>query len=298
MKAIIVGANGFVGSSLVNKLSKNGIEVLAIDISLSNPNFEINGYVKMLESDLSDLETIKHNITINEYDLFFNFAWKGVNGPDKAKYDVQISNILLSLRCAELAKDLGCKKYLCAGTIAERAVESIPFLKTTSGGLMYAVAKRCNRLLLENYCKSVGLAFIWMQFSNIYGPNNKTGNLVSYTLNQLKKGEIAIFGAAKQPYDFIYSDDLIEAVYRLGISKNNNSNFYFIGSGNPLILCEYLKEIGVAYGRPDLIRIGEREDDGIKYSFEMFDTSSLLRDIGDYISGSFKEKIRYTIDNY
>lgn len=297
MKAIVTGANGFVGSSLVNKLSKSGIEVLAIDICLVEPKFDLNRFVKTLESNLGDLEVLKRQIPTDEYDIFYNFAWKGVNGPDKAKYDVQIGNIYLSLRCAELAKQLGCQKYLCAGTIAERAVESIPLLKSTTGGLMYAVAKHCNHLLLESYCKNIGLDFVWMQFSNVYGPNNKTGNLVSYTLNQLKIGENAIFGPAKQPYDFIYCDDLIEAVYRLGV-YDTNSDFYFIGSGNPLILSDYLEEIGLAYGRPDLIRIGEREDDGIKYSFDMFDVNPLIKDIGNYVDGSFKEKIRYTIKNY
>ena len=49
-----------------------------------------------------------------------------------------------------------------------------------------------------------------MQFSNIYGVGNKTGNLVSYTLGELMAGKEATFGPALQPYDFIYVDDLIE----------------------------------------------------------------------------------------
>ena len=39
-------------------------------------------------------------------------ADRGVNGPDKAKYDVQLDNLRVSLRCAELAKSIGCKKFL------------------------------------------------------------------------------------------------------------------------------------------------------------------------------------------
>ena len=58
-----------------------------------------------------------------------------------------------------------------------------------------------------------------MQFSNIYGVGNKTGNLVSYTLGELMAGKEAAFGPALQPYDFIYVDDLIEAVYRLGFKE-------------------------------------------------------------------------------
>lgn len=297
MRVIIAGANGFVGSSLVNRFVENEIKVLAIDLSFTKPNFKKSNLIFTIESDLTDIDELCAAIGMNQYDVFYNFAWLGVNGPNKCKYDIQLNNIMISLRCAELAKKLGCKKYLCAGTIAERAIESVPFLEKTSPGMMYAAAKFCNRIMLENYCKNIGLDFVWMQFSNIYGPNNKTGNIISYTLTQLKQNLIATFGPANQPYDFIYIDDLIEAIYRLGIN-NTNSNFYFIGSGSPMILKEYLLKIGYVFGKPELIQIGAREDDNIKYSFDMMDISKLKNDIGEYISGSFDELIKYTIDHF
>ena len=136
-----------------------------------------------------------------------------------------------------------------------------------------------------------------MQFSNIYGPQNKTGNLVSYTLGEITNGKEAIFGPAKQPYDFIYVDDLIEAVYRIGIRKTSK-NAYLIGSGTPKILKEYLTDIGTQYGRPDLIKVGIRPDDGIVYSMDMFDIKDLVEDIGNYVQTDFGSGIRNTIDGY
>lgn len=297
MRAIITGANGFVGSSLVNKFVECGIEVLAIDITFAQLRFKESNLVSTIESDLLNIDKLQERIGAKQYDLFYNFAWRGVNGHDKANYDIQISNIAMSLRCAELAKRLGCKKYLCAGTIAERAIESLPLLIKTTPGMMYAAAKYCNHVLLEDYCKNIGLDFVWMQFSNIYGPNNKTGNLVSYTLTQLKQNLVATFGPAEQPYDFIYIADLIEAIYRLGVNKTKE-HFYFVGSGSPMILKDYLLKIGNEFGKPHLIQIGVREDDNIKYSFEMMDISKLVQDIGNYTSGTFDELIRYTIDKY
>ena len=137
----------------------------------------------------------------------------------------------------------------------------------------------------------------WMQFSNIYGVGNKTGNLVSYTLGELLKGNEATFGPAAQPYDFIYVEDLIEAVFRLG-TMPTSKNRYYIGSGSPRILMEYLLQIGQEYGRPELIRIGVRPDDGIVYTLDMFDIQDLVRDIGDYNSTDFDSGIRLTIQGY
>ena len=225
--------------------------------------------------------------------------WRGggVNGPDKANPTVQTNNMAITLNCAKVAKESGCKKFLCAGTVAENAVFSLSRLDKTSGGMMYGVAKYCTRIMLENYCKNIGLDFVWMQFSNIYGPANKTGNLVSYTIDCISRGEEATFGPAEQMYDFIFVDDLIEAAYRLGNDKTTKS-FYFIGSGKPRKLKDYLLEIGAICNKNNLIKIGMRDDDGIKYTAEMFDTNNLVKDIGNYVSKDFTDGIKYTLENY
>jgi nucleoside-diphosphate-sugar epimerase len=163
--------------------------------------------------------------------------------------------------------------------------------------MMYGVAKHGTHLMLETYCKNIDLEFVWMQFSNIYGPNNKTGNLVSYTISELSRGNEATFGPSLQPYDFIYIDDLIDAILRIGENKTHK-NCYFIGSGTPRILKDYLLDIGRMCGRKELIKIGARLDDGIKYDFNMFLINDLVEDIGDYNSTPFEKGIQSTIEAY
>lgn len=160
---------------------------------------------------------------------------------------------------------------------------------------MYGVAKHACRLILEDYCKNIGQQFVWMQFSNIYGVGNKTGNLVSYTLGELLEGKEATFGPALQPYDFIYVDDLIEAVYLLGANETKKA-FYYIGSGSPCILKDYLLRIGELAGYADKVGIGLRPDDGIKYTMDMFCNKDLIEAIGEYVSTSFDDGIQRTIE--
>lgn len=296
MKNVIVtGANGFIGSPLVNNLLKNGVNIVAIDISFVAPRIPDCAQVVKFEVGLDDVEKLKCIIPAGEYDAMYHLAWAGVNGPSKADPTVQLNNIQFGINCAKLCKAIGVKKLLCAGTVAEQAVHSLPNLSQTSGGMMYGVAKHCAHLMLEDYCKNIGLQFVWMQFSNIYGVGNKTGNLVSYTLSELLKGSEATFGPAAQPYDFIYVDDLLEAVYRLGISETKES-CYFIGSGSPRILKEYLLKIGELAGMPEKVGIGIRPDDGIKYDYSMFDTKPLIAAIGNYINTSFEKGIEKTIN--
>ena len=298
MKNVIVtGANGFIGSSLIKELIEKEVNVIALDISFQHSKLPASNFIRKIETSLDNVEKLIEVIPHAEYDAFYHFAWAGVNGPSKTDPVIQLKNAEMAMNCATVSKKLGVKKLLCAGTIAERAVESLHNLQTTSGGMMYGVAKHCTHLMLETYCNNIGLDFVWMQFSNIYGPSNKTGNLVSYTIGELKKGNEASFGPALQPYDFIYIEDLIEAVLRLG-EKETKKNNYFIGSGEPRQLKDYLLEIGHLYGKEELIKIGMRPDDGIKYTYDMFDTAPLKENIGEYITKNFTEGIKYTLENY
>lgn len=294
MKNVIVtGGNGFIGSSLIKKLVANGIKVVAVDITFQGERLPESELVTKIESCVD--ASLVEKLPAEEYDAFYHLAWKGVNGADKANPSVQLANIQMAIDCADICKKLNVKKYLCAGTVAENATFSLPNLEKTSGGMMYGVAKHACRLILEDYCKNIGQQFVWMQFSNIYGVGNKTGNLVSYTLGELMTGNEATFGPALQPYDFIYVDDLIEAVYRLG-EKETNKAFYYIGSGSPRQLKEYLLRIGELAGYADKIGIGIRPDDGIKYSMDMFCNDDLVDAVGEYVSTDFDNGINKTIE--
>lgn len=295
-KVIITGANGFIGSSLVKRMLKSEVEVYAIDIDFSHNRLPESPLVHCIETGLDNKERLISLLEhAEECDAFYHLAWRGVNGPDKASPAIQLDNTKMAIDCATVAKATGCKKFLCAGTVAEQSVHSLNGLDKTSGGMVYAVAKHCTHLMLETYCKNIGQPFVWMQFSNSYGIGNKTGNLVSYTLGELMEGREPSFGPAEQPYDFIYIDDLLEAVYRLG-DRETKHNFYFIGSGTPRILKEYLLEIGEISGKKDAVEIGLRPDDGIRYDFEMFDTTTLKEAIGEYVSVTFEVGIKKTIN--
>lgn len=292
-KVLVTGANGFIGSSLIKKMIANNIEVVAVDITFAGNRLPDSNLITKVESGVE--AALAEKIPAGEYDAFYHLAWKGVNGAEKADPSVQIANIQMAVDCANICKQLNVKKLLCAGTVAENATFSLPELAKTSGGMMYGVAKHACRLILEDYCKNIGQQFVWMQFSNIYGVGNKTGNLVSYTLGELLAGKEATFGPALQPYDFIYVDDLIEAVYRLGANDTKKS-FYYIGSGSPRILKDYLLRIGELAGCADKVGIGIRPDDGIKYTMDMFCNKDLVETIGEYVCTSFVDGIEKTIE--
>lgn len=292
-KVIVTGANGFIGSSLIKVLVAEGIYVIAVDINFSSSRLPKSPMIRTIESRVD--MSLELKIGEGVYDAFYHFAWQGVNGSGKADPYIQLDNIRMGVDCVNICRNLGVKRLLCAGTVAENNVHSLSRLTKAGGGMMYGVAKHACRLILEDYCKNIGVSFVWMQFSNIYGIGNKTGNLVSYTLQEILNGNDATFGPALQPYDFIYIDDLVKAVYCMG-NQDMKESFYYIGSGHPMLLKDFLERIGEVVGLRAQIQVGVRPDDGIRYTYEMFDNSNLVEEIGEYVNTDFDNGIKKTAD--
>lgn len=297
-KAIVTGANGFVGTWLVKKLSSQNVQVTAIvkdkDENISDIK-DLPG-VKVVYCELSQIENLTTCIDERGFDCFYHLAWVGSAGPLRADYEIQFMNAKYSCDAARVAKELSCEKFLCAGTITERILDNV-IDKTSinvSQNMIYAVAKKSTRMMLSIFCRSIELPFIWMQFSNIYGPLNKSGNLISYALSELQRGNIPEFSQGSQPYDFVYISDIINAIYLLG-EKKVNHNFYFLGSGSPRLLKDYLSQIPLAMGNGAEIALGKRPEDGITYDMEWFSIDALIKDTGYEAQYSFEEGLAETV---
>jgi nucleoside-diphosphate-sugar epimerase len=111
-------------------------------------------------------------------------------------------------------------------------------------------------------------------------------------------GSVAEFGPAEQPYDFIHVDDAVRALVLLGAGEGDVSGSFYIGNGKPKPLKEYLIEIGRLAGRPELIGIGRRPDDGTRYCEEWFDVKRLCRETGFSAAKDFSDGVKEMIAEF
>lgn len=293
--AIVTGANGFVGRWLVNELVENNVKVIAV---IKDENEDVSMFsgrrnVEIVYCELCSIKKLTEKIKSQGFDAFYHLAWVGSGGALRADYNVQLENAKYSCDAAMAAKELGCKKFLAAGTITEEIVDSTLTANAVSQNMMYGISKKTVHLMLNALCLSIGLDFVWMQFSNIYGPNNLSGNLISYTMTELINGRRPAFSKGEQPYDFIYIKDLVHAAYLLGFVPTKHRD-YFLGSGNSRKLCEYLSQIPEILGETFEVGIGERPEDGVVYKPEWFDNTLLAKDTGFIAKYSFEEGIKET----
>lgn len=296
-KVIVTGANGFVGYWLIRELSKNDVKVTAI-IKDTNENISMLSDFKGVDivyCELAELDTLKDKIANRDYDAFYHLAWISAGGAGRADYAIQLQNVKYACDAVGVAKELGCKKILFAGTVTEKIAENILNLSGKAVNNIYGICKHMTHCLVDVESQRQGIDYVWMQFSNLYGPYSINGNIVGYTIKELLQGNEAKFGPANQIYDLLYIEDLVYAAYLLGANKTE-SHTYYLGSGQLRILSDFLSEIGAVCGKPELIKIGARPDDGTRYKEEWFDITPLKNDTGYTPKISFEQGLKETIE--
>lgn len=290
---IVTGASGFVGKKLVQKLAEDEhnqvVAVVRNNVSDVSGINDLNN-VEIVYCEMENIKLLPERLSYKTIDTFFHLAWEGSTGVKRADYEIQMRNVLWAADAFKVAECLKCDKFLCAGTISERILDQVATLETVSQNMIYAQAKKSAYEFLKIISKSSNTKLVWMQFSNVYGPGNTTGNLISYTLTELCEGRVPEYGSGNQPYNFIYIDDLISGISGLACSELKK-DFYFIGSDEVRLLKEFLQIIPDSIGMKVKLGIGKRTDDGVVYKTDWFDISDLKEETNYRSQYSFTEGI-------
>lgn len=296
-KVIVTGANGFVGSALVKELVKNDVEVLAMDMPGCNGNLPVCDKVKFLPLALDNISSLKDLIDDRDFDCFYHFAWAGSAGAARADTKLQLQNAQWTIDCLRAAKEVGCKKFVAAGSIMEHETMSAAFASGNKPGLgyIYGSGKLVAHTMAISVAADIGIDLVWAEITNAYGVGELSQRMVNTTIRKVIKGEEPQFTAGTQNYDFVYIDDVAKAFYLIG--KNGKPfNEYLIGSSNAKPLKEFLLEMKEAIA-PDLNFIfGDIPFTGINLPLEKYDCSKTEKDTGFKAQISFGEGCRRTME--
>ena len=297
MKNVIVtGANGFIGKTLVKALLEKGYYVVALDVRFDDilANDERIICVNVMDREVAALvEEIPHQ----EYECFFHLAWVGTSGPARADYNVQLNNVKLACDYIKLCSEIGCKRIVYASSINE--METYEYLQSDdiepTGGYIYGTGKLAAHLMGETVAKLNGIEFIPVIITNIYGVGEKSARMIYTAINKLVHKEHCSFTEGYQTYDFIYITDAINSIIAVA-EKGKAFNRYYIGSGAPKPLREFLLQMRDIVDPEAEIGLGDIPFKGVNISYDQFDLKKVERDTGYRNEISFAEGIRMTAD--
>lgn len=296
-KAIVTGANGFIGTALCRELSKQGVSVIAIvrneEENISNIE-NLHG-LKIVYSDLSEFKNLHEKISDRDIDILFHLAWIGSAGPLRGDVEVQFNNIRYTCDTVEACSKMKCKRFVFASSIMEYEIEAIMATDTTPNiNTLYSSAKVSADYMARTIAGSLGVDYIRTVISNIYGPGELSPRLVNTSIRKLLNGEHCSFSAGEQTYDFIYIDDAAKTFVAVG-EKGVANRTYYIGSQNPRPLKTFLCELRDQVDPNIEIGLGEIPFNGVSLTYNEFNIHAVKEDTGFVPEVSFVEGIKNTI---
>jgi len=246
---LVTGGAGFIGHHLVKTIIREKPAKLYIIDNLST------GLQSNIEDiiGLSEVEFINEDIakpsaveSIQELDYIFHLA--AVVSVPKS-FEMPFLNHRTNesgfINMLELARKLKVKKLCYASSSAvygEQMQMPIQETATLNPQSPYGLSKLLNEQYAKAFQEWEDIESVGFRFFNVFGPGQRADSpysgVISIFLDRMQKGEpIQIFGDGEQIRDFVFVDDVVQALL-LGAQSEITFGLYNVGSGQTTSLNE------------------------------------------------------------
>ncbi len=211
-KVLVTGGSGFIGSNVIEVLSKS-YKVINFDLKPSK-NIE----VEQIIGDIRDKELIQK--TVEKCDIIIHLAAQvsvplSIDYPEKT---IEI-NVQGTQNIIDAASKFGIKRLIIASSAAVYGEASNLPLKEESAGQClspYAQSKWENESQIS-LARENGLEAVALRFFNVYGPGQSTDGayaaVIPKFVEMLTSGKHpVVYGDGLQSRDFIHVKDLVRAI--------------------------------------------------------------------------------------
>lgn len=304
-KVVVTGAAGFIGSTLVDSLLAEGIEVLGIDnfstgrmeflkFALENPGF------KLLEVDIYSEDNLAQ--FFKGFDAVFHLAANADvrHGPDHPSRDLQ-QNTVATHRVLEAARMSGVNKFVFSSTgsvYGESEIvptpEDAPFPIQTS---LYGASKLACEGLIAAYAESFDMQTWIFRFVSILGPRYTHGHIFDfYKQLMIHPGSLNVLGNGHQKKSYLHVDDCIDAIFLALDNPTTNVNIFNLGVDDYCEVRDSIKWITREMGLTPQVDFGEEEKGWIGDNPLIYLDVSKIRKLGWTPRFSIEQAVCRTVD--
>ncbi|MDT2713782.1 NAD-dependent epimerase/dehydratase family protein [Enterococcus gallinarum] len=251
MRYLVTGGAGFIGSTLVNNLEKNNNEIVVIDnLSMGKrENLNSSPKITFFEKDVRNRDFVNKLFAEYQFDYIFHLAAvASVADSIERPFETHQVNMEATLDLLELAKETqkNLKRFVFASSAAVYGDDQvlpkseISRIKPLSP---YAIDKYSSEQYVLLYNTLYGLPTSAVRFFNVYGPNQNPSSpysgVLSIITNHFKKirnnekDVFIIFGDGSQTRDFVYVEDVLQALKLVSEKEEALGEVFNVGTGAP-----------------------------------------------------------------
>ncbi|MED4403386.1 NAD-dependent epimerase/dehydratase family protein [Metabacillus fastidiosus] len=225
MRVLVTGGYGFIGSFIAEKFYKEGHEVHILDNlstgKKSNIQFKHRYYVLNIED-----EQCEQIFRTNKFDAVIHLAAQtDINQSIESPAEDSRMNVLGLINMLQFSKKYSVSKFVFASSSAVYGDnKEIPLNEQSKCKPIspYGMSKGIGEYYCEQWQELYGLDTLCFRFSNVYGPRQRDAGeagIISILLKKvLNKERLVVPGDGEQTSDFIYVEDVAEAVFRAVLS--------------------------------------------------------------------------------
>lgn len=256
MNIVVTGGAGFIGSHVVDRLVQEGHQVAVIDNLVTGKRKNVHRQARLYKIDIQR-PSINRVFRSERPTVVVHLA---------AQIDVRRStddpandagvNILGTINVLQHAVDHGVRKVLFASSggaiYGEQHVFPAPETHPTEPLSPYGISKLAGEKYLAYYAHTVGIETVSLRLANVYGPRQATdgeaGVIAIFTKKMLNGEQPVINGTGKQTRDFVYVDDVVEAI--LTTLEPGVQGIFNVGTGRETSVNECFQELRRLTGSP------------------------------------------------
>jgi dTDP-glucose 4,6-dehydratase len=261
-RTVVTGGAGFLGSHLCEALLDRGHEVIALDNlstgSVENIEHLTTDRFQFIKKDVTDYLFIKGSV---DYILHFASPASPVDYLERPIPTLKVGS-LGTHKALGLAKEKKARLLLASTSEIYGDPMVHPQQESYWGNVnpigprgVYDEAKRFAEAMTMAYHRSHGVDTRIVRIFNTYGPRMRLsdGRVVPNFVGQALRHEaLTVYGEGKQTRSFCYVSDLVDGIYRLLLSNENEP----VNIGNPaeLTIYDFAAVINELTGNPAGIR--------------------------------------------
>lgn len=259
-KILITGGAGFIGSTLANHLGKENVVIIVDDLSMGKvENLEMDRNITFIEGDVADSVLMEEIIRANQFDYIFHLAAVASVADSVARpvetHRVNFESVLMLLELVRKYQP-NLKRIVFSSSAAVYGDE--PTLPKKEESIIrpltpYAIDKFAAEQYVLDYCHLYDVPGSAVRFFNVYGPNQNPNSpysgVISILVDRYKKqlaGEktsFTLYGDGSQSRDFVYIDDVIQALLLVANKEAALGQQFNVGTGKATTLLTLIQTI-------------------------------------------------------